>query len=320
MQPERATFASGSFAHIAALYGSDDAYLDLVLPAVGDALKEGRDTLVVTGQANLDLLAERLGPDARRIDRRLRSTWYTHPARTLTAYHEYAEPWAKRQALFVGEPVWAGRDERDVREWLRYEAALNIAFEGAPIVAMCLFDRRTTPPEVLEQALCAHPWLLEGSSGPRPNPGYVPPRQFSVNGDDQPFRDPPGSAVRAGFTSRELTQMRHLVETTATGAGLDRDTAGSLVLSASEIAANAVEHGAGHGTVQLWTDDDELICEIADPAGQLDVPLPGYLPPRPESPRGYGLWISRQLCDLVETRTADGVLRVRLHMFLPRRG
>ena len=48
--------------------------------------------------------------------------------------------------------------------------------------------------------------------------------------------------------------------------------------------------------------------------GALDDPLPGYIPPEPESPRGYGLWISRQLCDLVELRAEGGVLRVRLHL------
>jgi anti-sigma regulatory factor (Ser/Thr protein kinase) len=90
----------------------------------------------------------------------------------------------------------------------------------------------------------------------------------------------------------------------------------SLVISVSEIAANSVEHGAGFGTITMWNDGGELICEIADPGGALDDPLPGYIPPEPESPRGYGLWISRQLCDLVELRAEGGVLRVRLHLSL----
>lgn len=318
VQPERALPASGSFAHIAA-YGSDQTYVDLVLPLIEEFLRKGHDTLLVAGQRKLDLLAEALGEDALRVDKRLSSTWYTHPARTLTAYHEYAEPWAGRQVLLVGEPTWTGRDERDVREWLRYEAAVNMAFAEAPITVLCLYDRAVTPPEVLGQVPRTHPWQLD-EHGLRPSPRYVPPDHFSLNGDELPFPRPPGHAAVVEFTSCGLTRLRQVVLEVAERAGLDRDTATSLVLSASEIAANAVEHGAGRGTLTIWVTDGELICEIADPAGRLDVPLPGYLPPRPQSPRGYGLWISRQLCDLVETRTADGVLRIRLHMVLPPRG
>ncbi|GAA3418581.1 hypothetical protein [Streptosporangium vulgare] len=43
---------------------------------------------------------------------------------------------------------------------------------------------------------------------------------------------------------------------------------------------------------------------------------PAISRPSPGSPRGYGLWISRQLCDLVQVRGVDGELRVRLHMAL----
>ncbi|MFI0419335.1 anti-sigma factor RsbA family regulatory protein [Spongiactinospora sp. 9N601] len=316
MQPERALFRSGSFAHIAAPYGSDESYLRLVLPLVGEALREGHDILVVTGQPMLDLLAEMLGEDAARVDRRLKTTWYTHPARTLTAYHEYAEPWAKRQTLLVGEPVWLGRKERDIREWIRYEAAINLAFADAPIVALCLYDERATPPQVLEDAMRAHPWTLNGN-GLDLSRGYVPPQHFLLSGDELPFPEPPPSRVVVAFTPRDLGRVRQVVAAAGEGAGLDRDTVGSLVLSVSEIAANTVEHGGGSGSVAIWTAGSELICEIADPGGRLDLPLPGFLPPRPESPRGYGLWISRQLCDLVETRHTAGVLRVRLHMILP---
>ncbi|MDF5753309.1 sensor histidine kinase [Spongiactinospora sp. TRM90649] len=318
MQPERAVFASGSFAHIAAPYDSDESWLRLVLPVIVEALREGHDILVVTGQNRHDMLTERLGEDAGRVDRRLRNTWYTHPARTLTAYHEYAEPWAKRQTLLIGEPVWLGRGARDLREWVRYEAAINLAFADAPIVALCLYDRLATPPQVLDDAMRAHPWTL-GGDGLRASEGYVPPKSFLLSGDELPFTEPPPARITVPFGERDLSMVRQAVAAAGENAGLDRDTVGSLVLSVSEIAANTVEHGGGTGSVSIWASGDELICEVLDPGGRLDVPLPGFLPPRPESPRGYGLWISRQLCDLVETRITDGVLRVRLYMILPNR-
>jgi anti-sigma regulatory factor (Ser/Thr protein kinase) len=316
VQPERAIPSSEPFAHVAAPYRSDESYLRTVMPAISDALRAGHDILMVTDQRRLDLVTDLIGNGAARIDRRLSSTWYTHPARTLTAYHEYAEPWAKRQTLLIGEPVWDGRGERDLREWVRYESALNLAFAGVTSTLLCLYNSITTPAWVLAEAQRSHPLRL-GDDGLEPGPGYVPPAGFLLAGDDLPFAVPPPASAGTAFTAERLTLLRALVQRCADEAGLDRDTAGSLVLSASEIAANAVEHGAGHGTITIWTAGNELICEIADPGGQLDVAHPGYLPPQPESTRGYGLWISRQLCDLVETRTADGVLRIRLYMFLP---
>ncbi|GLW06065.1 anti-sigma regulatory factor [Microtetraspora sp. NBRC 13810] len=316
VQPERAFFDPESFAHVAAIYDSDQTYLHSVLPFVRRSLDHGRDTLVVAGRDKLGLLSAALGDDFGRIDRRIGPTWYTHPARTLTAYHEYAEPWARRGTTLIGEPVWAGRDERDVREWLRYESAINLAFAEAPVLVLCLYDRAATPADVLAETARTHPWCLDGD-GLRPSADYVRPADYRPAGDGVPFADPPPRAAGMAFTSRDLARLRRTVADTAHAAGLDRDTAGSLVLSVSEIAANTVEHGAGHGRLTIWTAGRELICEITDESGRLDVPLPGYLPPGPASPRGYGLWISRQLCDLVEIRTEGGVLRVRLHMYLP---
>jgi anti-sigma regulatory factor (Ser/Thr protein kinase) len=95
---------------------------------------------------------------------------------------------------------------------------------------------------------------------------------------------------------------------------MDPDVIASLVLCVAEISANSVEHGAGYGTVSVWTRDNELICEVADPGGGFEQPYPGYLPPEEGSLRGYGLWIARQLSDLMEVRTREGISRIRLHM------
>jgi hypothetical protein len=48
-------------------------------------------------------------------------------------------------------------------------------------------------------------------------------------------------------------------------------------------------------------------------AGTLDDPLPGLRAPHPAEPRGRGLWIARQLCDLLHVwRDAAGThVRVR---------
>ena len=293
-------------------YGSDEGFLELAVPQIRHALKERRRVLVTVGPARMARLAEALGADSGRVDRRDAASWYAHPQRTLATCFDYAHG---RPTLLVGEPIWTGRSEIETREWIRYESVFNTALAGFRATALCFYDLRTVPDSVLGYARVTHP-LLSGADGTIPSPHFVPPDELVLGGDDEPLPEPPGQARAVAFTARRLRELRHTVADFAATAGMDGDLVTALVLSVSEIAANSVEHGAGHGLVRMWISDRGVVCEVSDSGGPLEDPLPGYIPPEPESLRGYGLWISRQLCDLVELRSERGLLRVRLHMRL----
>ncbi|MGW0478814.1 anti-sigma factor RsbA family regulatory protein [Nonomuraea sp. NPDC003214] len=312
MPHDRAPSSGEPSQHVAVPYGSDEGFLDLAVPRVRKALAGGRRVLVVTRPALLSLLAEALGDDWREVDRRDSGSWYDHPQRTLASCYDYAHG---RPTLLVGEPVWAGLGEIETREWIRYESVLNTALSGVPTRALCFYDVRTAPADVLRHAETTHPVIL-GPGGERPSPRYVRPDELVLNGDRGPLPEPTGRVRSVPFTADRLKELRHEVAGYAGAAGMDRDLVASLVLSVSEIAANSVEHGPGHGLIRMWRGGRGVVCEISDPGGPLEDPLPGYIPPEPGSLRGYGLWISRQLCDLVELRADDGMLRVRLHMRL----
>ncbi|MFI6919698.1 anti-sigma factor RsbA family regulatory protein [Nonomuraea spiralis] len=308
MRRERAQ----SLKHVAVPYDSDRAFLDLVVPRVRAALDEDRRVLVINRPSRLALLAEALGGDARRIDSRPSSAWYGHPHRMLAAYHEYTRG---RPTLVVGEPVWTGLSEPRVQDLIRYDSVINAALAAAPLVMMCLYDQRHVPEPVRELTPVVHPLLL-GAGGETASSLFVEPHDLVLDGDHAPFPEPGPGAHTVRFTARELKRLRQTVGDYARTAGMDRNLISSLVLGVSEVAANSIEHGAGFGTITMWVEGRELVCEIADPGGALDDPLPGYIPPEPESPRGYGLWISRQLCDRVRLRHEGGVSRVRLHLSL----
>ncbi|TMR25484.1 sensor histidine kinase [Nonomuraea turkmeniaca] len=310
MRPERARFDGEGLRHVGVPYDSDESFLDLTVPRVRAALNEGRRVLVITGATKLARLADALGRDAGRVDTRVSTSWYGHPYRTLAAYHEYTRG---RRTLVIGEPSWEGRSGREIRELIRYESVVNAALSAVSAVMLCMYDLRRVPPAVLAYNEVNHPLLL-GAQGETTSTRFVPPHELVLDDDHAPLPEPGPGAVTIRFTGRELRRLRQSVGEYARAAGMDRNHVTSLVISVSEIAANSIEHGAGYGTITMWASDGELICEIADPGGALDDPLPGYIPPEPESPRGYGLWISRQLCDLVELRTEGGVLRVRLHL------
>ncbi len=60
--------------------------------------------------------------------------------------HDYARG---RRTLLVGEPRWPGRSEIETREWIRYESVINAALAGAHATALCFYDTRTAPENVL---------------------------------------------------------------------------------------------------------------------------------------------------------------------------
>ncbi|SDH27325.1 Anti-sigma regulatory factor (Ser/Thr protein kinase) [Sinosporangium album] len=314
MQPDRDARTGGPFAHIAVPYASEDESLPVVITTIQKAVSAGHRILLSTGQRFHDLVADALGADMDRVDHRAAQEWYLHPYRTLSATHDYCRS-HDGHILVVGEPLWQGRGERETREWIRYESVINALFGGESVTTMCLYDRRTTPFQVLAHIPRTHPGYLTGQSVHGSN-AYVPPDRLTLYGDDLPLSEPPAPPVAAEFSPGDLGRLRQTVTDYALRAGMARDQIVSLVMSVSEIAANSVEHGAGHGGIAMWTTGQEVVCEITDPGGTIDVPLPGYLPPEPEAEGGYGLWISRQLCDLVEIRAHGGVLRVRLHMRL----
>jgi anti-sigma regulatory factor (Ser/Thr protein kinase) len=86
-----------------------------------------------------------------------------------------------------------------------------------------------------------------------------------------------------------------------------------LVLAADEIATNSLRHGGGLGTAGVWTEGDEVVCEIRD-RGRMHEPLAGRRRPSVEGSGGRGLWLANQLCELVQIRATDtgGVVRIRV--------
>ncbi len=113
-----------------------------------------------------------------------------------------------------------------------------------------------------------------------------------------------------------LVDIRQLVRRSATTAGLPAARVAEVVLAAHEVAMNALTHGRGQGEVRVWSTGEELVCEVVDRGPGIEALDAGRLPPDPREPRGRGLWIARQLCELVEIEQADPGTRVRLRASL----
>ena len=130
----------------------------------------------------------------------------------------------------------------------------------------------------------------------------------------QPLPSPANDAMYHTYRS-DLSQVRALVYQQARAAGLIESRANDLVLAVSEVAANTLRHTTSSGTLAIWHDTQEIVCQVHD-GGRITDPLVGTRRPPPDASGGHGLWLVRQVCDLVELASdADGTT-VRMHMAL----
>jgi anti-sigma regulatory factor (Ser/Thr protein kinase) len=139
------------------------------------------------------------------------------------------------------------------------------------------------------------------------------PASAPGSGSGDPLRD-----MSYTYTT-DLAALRAVVYRYAKEAGLPESRALDLVLAVSEVAANTVRHAKSPGSLKIWYDSDEIVCQIQD-EGTIHDPLAGQRKPAMDAMGGHGLWIVHQVCDDVEMDSdeeGDGTT-IRLHMKLPR--
>jgi anti-sigma regulatory factor (Ser/Thr protein kinase) len=299
-----------SLIHQALLYRDAQQFLAAMLPFIRDGLDRDEPVLAVTTEANSRMLRGELGASSDGVQFVDPVEWYDAPGRTLAACHRYVQ---ERQdghdrVRVIGEPVWAGWNTLETAGWKRFEASLNIAFAAAPAWMICSYDQRTLPPEVVADARRTHPQLSGGMTSIE----YADPTGFCLELETDLAPPPAGGFVAVSFDG-DPTPVRRFASTHAARLGLPAARLDDLVLAVNEVTTNAIRHGAGFGQVRIWRDDRYLLCEVFD-SGYSRNGLMGYLPPDPHSEGGHGLWITRQLCDLVEVRTLPTGTTVRLYV------
>ena len=276
------------------------------------ALEAGRPVALALAAGTAEALCEALGrpdglhllPPPRPAEARSGQTVALRRARELRALTDAHGP-----ATVLTEHL-PELDGPEGRFWMELEAASHVALADVPVRLTCFYPEMPLHLAVLDGARSTHPHLLVDGELHR-NPAYREPRELLAA---RPVAAPellgaPGR--RMVFQAWQLRDVRRAVRGELTDAGFDDDRAADVVLAVNEVATNAVEHGAGPAELHLWSDGRGLTCEVHDP-GPLHDPLPGLVAPHPSDPHGRGLWIARQLCDLLHVwADADGT-HVRL--------
>jgi transcriptional regulator with XRE-family HTH domain len=170
------------FEHSAFHYHTEAQFRTIIGPFLAEGVERSEAMLAVTTAANIELLREDLGKAARRVEFVDSSAWYSSPAAALQAYKSFSESKLNRGAPWVrvvGEPVWAGRSDAEVRLWTRYESLLNLVFSGSPLSVVCPYDERSVAPEILQHAHLTHPHMV-GDGGASQSSEYTDPGRFAL--------------------------------------------------------------------------------------------------------------------------------------------
>jgi len=116
-----------------------------------------------------------------------------------------------------------------------------------------------------------------------------------------------------GDDPAEIAEVRAAVRDLAMRSGF-AERAGDLVLALDEVIANAQEHGRPPITVVAWA-DGRLVVEVSDVGAGFDrARVWSTHPPPPLGRRGRGLWIIRQLTDLVAISSGEDGTTVRIEL------
>lgn len=308
--------APAGHGHAASVVGSDAELLATALPFLEAGLREGDLVVLACPDDTTALICDALGEQATRVESEQRMTLLGSRAPdALTMCRRYLERASTGATgrLRVVAGIDFGSDPADWHEGQRFESVYNRLLGDAPASAICVYDRRRLPDQVIDSAAATHPVLVRGAqwsvSAVFQDPVlYVP----SLPIPREPAED--GAPLFVVEDARSLPGLRHQLGAVLAARVPDRDQREDLHLAAAEIAANAFRHGVPPVGARVWADADTVVCAISDRGTSWGDPFSGFLPAHgfDLSHGGMGLWLARKLWDHVDVLPGSDGLTVRL--------
>ncbi|WP_434443573.1 anti-sigma factor RsbA family regulatory protein [Lentzea sp. E54] len=290
----------GHFTHPALFYGTDEQYLDALVPFVTDGLERTHPVAVAVPGARLRLLSEALGDAAREVTMIDMEVAGRNPGRIIpTVLRRFADDHDGVHVRIVGEPIWAGRTAAEYPACAQHEALINLAFAGRDVTIVCPYDTSALDDRALADALATHPLVWEGArraESDRYDPGDVLGRY------NQPLAVVADAVEVEVAESADIRVARRFATDHAHRLGLPAGRVADLQLITSELVANSLQHTGTGCRLRIWRDQDHLVCAVED-GGCLKDPLAGRRPAAADQVGGRGLLLVNRLADLVCAHT-----------------
>jgi anti-sigma regulatory factor (Ser/Thr protein kinase) len=281
--------------HNAFVYESQEEYVQRSVAFLKYGLEAGEGAIVAHTKPGLAVMRDALGPEAAHVTFVDASSAYTRPARTLAAYHKvYAVELRRTPKLRAVADVQLAPDPREWDLWIGYEAVFNRSFGHLPAWVLCTYNANGLSDRMLEGVWRTHPEVVADDAwntsehfedpdrllrAVTPQPAALSDlRSIGFGRNVEDFRE----RLARGLITENVTEAKVL----------------DMLLAASEVVSNAIEHGGGVEDVRVGSAEGRFVCEVVDRGSGFDDPAAGYLAPREGV--GTGLWVARQLTWRIE--------------------
>lgn len=299
--------------HTAVASRSTDELLGLLVPYIRAGEVAGAPVHVSLKAELLEPLQAAVGPAGEAVHWTDSSTWHPSPSRRLRALEAIVK--ASRRAdgvpaRFVGEcALCAGDPPELVAEWLRVDAVMNEVLAGTGIDVVCVYHGPSLPASVIGEALRSHPHV--GLHPPVPRPGAPTARTFLARHQPTALPVPEDAGRIAGLLDPGDVRafLREELDRRATAPALVDE----LLLVATELVTNSRQAGASWIALACWWSAHGVVVQVDDDGSGTIDPGAGYLRPPLAAFGGRGLWIARQLTDVVEIAPRSDGTSVRAH-------
>ena len=302
--------AAEPFAHPALFYRGIQEYVAGTVPFIEEGLAAGEPVAVAVPASNFGPLRAELGASAERVRFTDMSRAGRNPGRIIPkVLRAFADAYPAERVRIIGEPIWPGRSDAEYPACVQHEALINLAFAGRDVTILCPYDAARLNAGWLADAYTTHPVVVVDGRAER-STTYDADRAVSAFNE---LLVPPPWAVVFTFDIDRLSGARDLAVELAKRLGLTGGRLDDFSLAVTELTTNSVLHGGGSGTVSVWGDGTQIMCEVRD-RGWLRDPLAGRRAPRCDKPGGRGLLMVHNLADLVRIHTGPEGTTVRFHM------
>jgi anti-sigma regulatory factor (Ser/Thr protein kinase) len=266
------------------------------------------------GERNAELIHVALA-DTSNISFTDARAYYQRPASVIKASQQILARYVAegaQQIRLVGEVPHPGTGQ-PWEWWARYEAAVNHALGEFPVWALCPYDTRITPSEVLADAVRTHPRVATADGRHVANARFDDPAQFLLTRRQATRADPLESTPPfVDLIDPAAAAARRAVRNAGRASHLSDAEIDDFIIAVSEVVTNAVCHGRPPVRLRLWSGPDRIVAAVTDQGPGPSQPFAGLLPTASTSPGGLGLWLAHQICSHVTLRSNDHGFTIRL--------
>jgi anti-sigma regulatory factor (Ser/Thr protein kinase) len=309
--------ASDPFVHPALFYRGEEEYLAGTVPYIQGGLATGQPVAVAVPTERLTLVRTELGATADRVLLIDMAVAGRNPGRIIPGLLcAFADAHPAERVRIIGEPLWPSRSPAEYPACVQHEALVNMAFAHRKATILCPYDAGALSPDALADAAATHPTVIE-EGNEQTSPTYAPEQM--IDQYNRPLPRPCDDAqATMNFDSTNLRQAGSFSHEYAARLGLAATRLPDLELAVSELVVNFAARGGGTGTLRVWADAGDLVCEVCEvcDSGDFTDPLVGRLPGGVRTTAGRAMLVANYVADLVRVYATADETAVQLHFAL----